>query len=89
MGIKEVRDAFVQAAQGQLHCRDCELSTVQDGNNSQRLVIRGMSSDGRPFELDSGPFDPKTSPILKAQSLAQEALAGKMGFQQPPRRAAG
>jgi len=87
MGIKDVRDAFIAASNGNLRCRTCELHTVADGNNSQRLVIEG-EMDGRPFSYDSGPFDPKLPPALKAQAMAKEVLAGTRGFQKPPHLAA-
>jgi len=87
MGIKDVRDAFIAAGNGKLRCRTCELHTVPDGNNSQRLLIEG-EMEGKPFSYDSGPFDPKMPPALKAQAMAKEVLAGTMGFQRPPHPAA-
>ena len=83
MGIKDVRDAFIAASNGKLRCRTCELHTVADGNNSQRPVIEG-EMDGRSFSYDSGPFDPKMPPAVKAQAMAKEVLAGTRGFRQAP-----
>ncbi|HYM32310.1 MAG TPA: hypothetical protein VEU47_13475 [Candidatus Cybelea sp.] len=79
MGIKDVRDAFLSAS-ADLRCTDCELHTEPDFNNSQRLVIRGFHADGTPFALDSGPFDPRHSPIEKARAMGQEALKKRPGF---------
>jgi hypothetical protein len=80
MGIQDVRNAFLQAGNGKLRCNDCRLSTIQDGNNSQRLLINGFDMNGATFELDSGPFDPKTSPLLKAQEMARVVLSKPAGF---------
>lgn len=84
MGIKEVRDAFLQASQGKLRINTCELHTLQDGNNSQRLLIAGVTETGAPFSIDSNAFDPKMSPIAKAQDMARGWLSQQAGFPHPP-----
>lgn len=89
MGIQDVRNAFLSAGQGKLRCNDCQLSLIQDGNNSQRLVINGFDLNGATFELDSGPFDPKTPPAHIAAKMAAEVLAKGPNFRRPPHRAAG
>lgn len=75
MGIQDVRNAFLSAGLGKLRCTDCQLHTLQDGNNSQRLLIIGFDAAGAPFELDSGPFDPKTNPNDHARAMATKFLA--------------
>lgn len=77
MGIQDVRNAFLEAGQGELRCSDCQLHTIQDGNNSQRLVIIGFDAVGTPFNLDSGPFDPKTNPNDHAREMAAKFLKGQ------------
>lgn len=77
MGIKDVRDAFLEAGQGKLRCTDCQLHTIQDGNNSQRLLVAGFDALGTPFELDSGPFDPMADPNAEARAMAVKFLKGQ------------
>ena len=89
MGIQEVRSAFLTAGDGKLRCTDCKLSVIQDGNNSQRLVINGFDMNGQTFELDSGAFDPKTNPAQIAAKMAAEVLSKGPNFRKPPRQAAG
>lgn len=84
MGIQDIRNAFLRASNDKLRVTDCELHTIQDGNNSQRLIINGFDMNGATFELDSGPFDPKTSPLIKAQEMARGVQSKPAGFQQPP-----
>lgn len=74
MGIQDVRNAFLAAGNGKLRCNDCQLHTIQDGNNSQRLQINGFDMNGAVFELDSGPFDPKTNPNDQARAMATKFL---------------
>lgn len=74
MGIQDVRNAFLSSGLGKLRCNDCQLHTVSDGNNSQRLLISGFDASGSPFQLDSGPFDPKTSPNDQAKAMATKFL---------------
>jgi hypothetical protein len=88
MGISDVRNAFVTAGGGKLRCSDCQLSVIQDGNNSQRLRISGFDGAGVAFDLDSGPFDPKTNPAHKAAEMAGEFLKKAAGFRQPPHQQA-
>lgn len=88
MGIADVRNAFLSAGQGKLRCNDCRLSVIQDGNNSQRLVINGFDMNGAMFELDSGPFDPKMKPAEMAAKMAAEVLKKGPGFRRPPHQAA-
>ena len=88
MGIQDVRNAFLSAGEGKLRCNDCQLSVIQDGNNSQRLRISGFDANGATFDLDSGPFDPKTPPHVKAAEMAREVLKKGPGFRQPPQQAA-
>lgn len=84
MGIQDIRSAFLQAGQGKLRVTDCQLHTVQDGNNSQVLIINGFDANGKTFALDSKPFDAKVSPIAKAQAMARGVLNQPAGFQSPP-----
>lgn len=84
MGIQDVRNAFLHEGNGKLRVNDCKLSTIQDGNNSQRLQIIGFDMNGAVFELDSGPFDPKVSPTVKAQEMARGVLSKPAGFSKPP-----
>jgi hypothetical protein len=74
MGIQDVRNAFLQAGMGKLRVTDCELHTVQDGNNSQQLLINGFDASGKTFQLDSKPFDAKMSPNVKAREMAAKFL---------------
>jgi hypothetical protein len=74
MGIQDVRNAFLSAGLGKLRCNDCQLHTMPDGNNSQRLLINGFDMNGAVFQLDSGPFDPKTNPNDKAKAMATKFL---------------
>ena len=74
MGIQDVRNAFLKAGQGKLRVTDCELHTVQDGNNSQQLLIKGFDANGKTFQLDSKPFDAKVSPNEKARAMAAAIL---------------
>lgn len=74
MGIQDVRNAFLSAGLGKLRCNDCQLHTISDGNNSQRLLISGFDANGAVFQLDSGPFDPKTNPNDKARDMATKFL---------------
>lgn len=87
MGIQDVRNAFLQAGQGKLRCTDCQLHTMSDGNNSQRLLINGFDMNGAVFQLDSGPFDPKTNPTEIARKMASGVLNKPVGFQKPPQAA--
>lgn len=87
MGIQDIRNAFLQASGNKLRITDCELHTVQDGNNSQQLIINGFDLRGKVFQLDSKPFDAKVSPVLKAQEMAREVLNQPAGFRHPPRPA--
>ena len=88
MGIADIRNAFMDAGQGQLNCTTCEMHTIQDGKNSLRLIISGIHSSGTPFSLDSGPFDGRMPPADKARAMAAEVLKDPPGFRQPPRQAA-
>jgi hypothetical protein len=74
MGIAEVRDAFAGAGDGRLICRQAILRYVQDGNNSQVIDFIGDWSDGTPFEISSGPFDPKMRPEDQARLVAAKLL---------------
>lgn len=74
MGIQDVRNAFLEAGKGRLRVTDCHLHTIADGNNSQRLVVNGFDMNGGSFELDSGPFDPKTNPNEQARAMAEKFL---------------
>ena len=88
MGIQDVRNAFIAAGSGNLSLGRCELHTVQDGNNSQRLMVDG-TVNGQPFELDSGPFDPRTPPQQKAAEMARKLMEKHpVGFPQPSQAAA-
>jgi hypothetical protein len=87
MGIQDVRNAFLQAGQNKLRITDCELHTVQDGNNSQQLIINGFDMNGKTFELDSKPFDAKVSPVEKAKEMARGVLSQPAGFRLPPQAA--
>lgn len=84
MGVQDIRNAFLQAGQGKLRITDCQLHTVQDGNNSQQLIINGFDANGKTFELDSKPFDAKVSPVIKAQEMARGVLNQSAGFRHPP-----
>lgn len=77
MGIQDIRNSFLQAGQGKLRVTDCQLHTIQDGNNSQKLLINGFDMNGAMFQLDSGPFDPKTNPNMQARAMATKFLASQ------------
>jgi len=89
MGIQDVRNAFLSAGEGKLRVTDCHLKTEPDGNNSQRLLINGFHQNGAAFQLDSGPFDPKVAPHVKAAQMAKDWLQKQQaGFRQAPHQAA-
>lgn len=72
MGIADVRDAFVAAGNGRLHCTQARLRYVE--GNAQVLEFDGHHADGESFTIVSDPFDGTASPHDKAREVAAQLL---------------
>lgn len=80
MGIADVRDAFVAAGNGRLHCTQARLRYGE--GNTQILEFDGHHADGEAFAVVSDPFDPAMSPQVMAREVAAKLL--RPLAQQPP-----
>lgn len=74
MSIADIRNAFVEAGKGQLHCTQARLRYANDGNNSQIVEFDGHYADGKPFSIASEPFDGRQAPQIMAREVAGKML---------------
>lgn len=72
MGIADIRNAFVEAGGGQLHCTQARLRYGE--MNTQILEFDGHHDDGTPFKVVSEPFDGWIAPQHKAREVAAKLL---------------
>lgn len=73
MSIADIRDAFVDAGNGELHCTAARLRYGE--GNAQILEFEGHRSDGTLFAVTTEPFPPGDIPQAKAREVAASLLA--------------
>lgn len=77
MGVKELREAFNAAADGQFTCMTATLGYEQANDSEwQRLTFSGIAVDGTPFSTQSPRLPPGTN-ILQASRTTAEVLVAK------------
>ena len=75
MGVKELRDSFNAAADGQFTCMTATLGYEQADNIEwQRLTFSGIGSDGTPFQAQSARLKAGTNVLMAARETAVALL---------------
>lgn len=74
MGIQDVRNACIDAAQGRARFTDVTLVHLPDGGNSQQIAASGFLADGTPFVWKSEPSYPRIPPAQIARDMVKKHL---------------
>ena len=75
MGVKELREAFNAAADGQFTCMQATLGYEQADNIEwQRLTFSGIGADGTPFQAQSARLKAVTNVLDAARETALALL---------------
>lgn len=72
MSIADIRNAFVAAGNGKLHCTQARLRYGE--GNAQILEFDGHDADGKAFAIVSEPFPAFVNPHIKAREVAEALL---------------
>lgn len=73
MGVRELRDAFNDAAQGQATCQQCLLGYDRHGDVEwQILTFSGIGADGQPFTVKSDRIRPGSDVTMAARQTATD-----------------
>jgi len=71
MGVRELREAFNSAADGQFTCMMATLGYEQADNIEwQRLTFSGIGADGAPFQVQSARLKAGTNVLDAARETA-------------------
>lgn len=73
MGTAEVRDAFNAEALDAASCSVVLLWYEADeaGAEWQKILFRGTTPDGAPFEIETEPHKPDVDPVMIARAAAK------------------
>jgi hypothetical protein len=76
MGVKELRETFNAAADGQFTCMQATLGYEQANDTEwQRLTFSGIAADGTPFSTQSDRLRPRTDVLQAARETAAAFVA--------------